>query len=822
MRASRAFIPKLAQACCWCAFALLVLLCILSKGSTRVFTWPWAFYAQLLMLAPVVLAGHAQLKSTTTNSSGGAVLFLCAASVGLSVLLSRNPHFSFEAALPLWGGLAFIWWLVCVLREALPSEERIRQCVRVVGFAMLAPLISSVWQWSAGITPTLMNASSLAEAFDVLGRYRNPNPFGHPNYTGGFALVTLPWFIALARVETFRWRMAWVLVVLLDLALLFSSGSRGALLGMLAMVAGALLIGVMTRQISRQQALWSLMGGAMLVIALGATNARVRSLLTEPSGLRYPNVGDVQRLGMLQGGILLGQQRPWVGHGPGMVPFVYPEVRAQLVGGVETSYQLHNAYLHVWVTVGAIGMAAGLGLAWWLLCGTRRWLRQPPGMARTFALASAIALASYAVMAVTDYQLDVIGIIAALCVPGSLLLAAPRPDSKASAPVRVSLFNVQSRAFRVTFGSLLLSAAVMAVVVLVPHWRARQLHWRAWVETPVNERTALVSKLLTASNTAPWNTHYRNQLGLELTRGALESNQAEQRRLARDVFFSSLARDPAQEPIHANLGWLWLPDNPNYAGVEFRRALVLLPDRETLHYGLAISCLKTGDERGAIQALALECLVNPPFLVSPHWAEADLRKIQREVVNQLKELLKQTSAHPMLPKWRQRDLGYFSACLRWWEEGAIPVGEELAGASEPQRLFFTALASGVSDRSSWPLPWRELVPERGQPGAFIVPASDNPAIREAIEVRQRAGAATLADLIRSSARVDTTTALGMERSHYSLMHRNLDGPGYLDLAPRYVDVFCQRYAEPLFPPRGLVPGPVLKYLARVMDNASPR
>src|SRR5690606_38781864 len=105
---------------------------------------------------------------------------------------------------------------------------------------------------------------------------------------------------------------------------------------------------------------------------------------------------------------------------------------------VETSYQLHNAYLHHWVITGLVGVTGALALALALFRGAQRWIRQPAGIARTLALAGASALVGYAAMSVTDYQFDVIGIVAALALSIALLLAAPsaldRRARSASAP----------------------------------------------------------------------------------------------------------------------------------------------------------------------------------------------------------------------------------------------------------------------------------------------------------------------------------------------------------------------------------------------------
>lgn len=795
----------------WPLLALLGLLGVLPQGSTRVFTWPWAFYAQVLMVAPILLAGWQTITTASARGRGGVALALLAVSSALSVGLSRNPHFSFEAALYLWSGLAFVWWLSHRLREASADDGRLLYLGRVAGAMMAAPVLSSFFFWCLLLQPGLAAAGTFSEVTAALGRVRNFQPFGHPNYVGAFALIVFPCFGALAAVERGRGRAAWIAASVLAVALIFSSGSRGAVLGMFALLLTAFALALFTARISRRTGLWLLVGGVGVAVFLVFTNARLRSIFTDSSALRYPGFGDVQRLGMLQGGVLLAQQRPWVGHGPGMVPFVYPEVRGQVVGGVETSYQLHNAYVHQWATTGVLGLAAGLILAAALVAGARGWLRQKSGPARTFALGSAASLAGYAVMAATDYQLYVIALVAALSVPTAFLLAAPnsphRQDGQGGTRARLAS------------GILLIVGGLVCVAILVPHWRARELHWSAWVSAePDLARPTL--KLREAAEAAPWNTHYRNQLGLLLAREAQQSNHAAQRHLARTELLASVQIDAAQEPIHANLGWLWLPDDPVQAAAAFRRALTLIPDRDTVHYGLALSLLATGDTRGAIDALALESLVNPPFIGAPLWAEPRFVALKKPVNARLKELLEQARSHPALPFWRQRDLIYFQAVLRWWEGGSAPAGDELFGADADQRAFFTAAASTSQAEATWPAPWRELAELANRTRRSSLPGEGREqAVRAGALARLDVAKGPIPELVRSA----TPGSVGvmqylLERRHFPLMHRNLDATGYLDLAPHIVDAFRQRYLDPLLPARGLIPGPVLADLAPTSDS----
>jgi hypothetical protein len=478
-----------------------------------------------------------------------------------------------------------------------------------------------------------------------------------------------------------------------------------------------------------------------------------------------------------------------------MVPFVYPEVRAQLVGGVETSYQLHNAWLHLWVTTGLLGLLCLAALAFALGAATRRWLRSPDSPARTLALAGAAALVGYAVFAVTDYQLDVIAIVAAIALHAAVVLSGPAAAEASRIPGKLA-------------GGLFLLAALAASGLLLPSWRARQIHWSAWAGNPGESRLALLAR---AAEAAPRNPHYQNQFAFQL---ALAAAGPAERAAARTAFARSLALDRSQEPVHAALGWLWLPDEPREAAASFGRALALLPDRPTLHLGLAYALLALGQTDAATHSLAVECLVAPRFLASPLWANPALHALRPAVLARLDTLYAQCLAHPALPRWRKADLTYARAFSRWWAGGPAPSREELGAATPVQRGFFAALATAPSH---WPEPWAALA------GALAEPSRANerlqsPSLQLTDAARTGAVArlaaspppANLPDLLRSPAPGNTgIVGTRFERIHYSIMHRNLDGEGYADLNPRFSDAFTLRFAGSLFPQPELIPGPVL-------------
>ncbi len=784
------------------ALAGLVLISSLPKAATIVFCWPWAFYAQAVLLVPFALLAWAYSQSTPKRSRAGIAGFALAAAIGLSVATSRQPHFSFEAALPLWSGIAFLWWIAQHLRRGWDDDRNFLRFARVAGAAMAVPLLVSAGLYAVNVRDLLVAAGDAP--IDWVGN-RNPHPLGHWNYTGGLSVLTFPWLAGLAWYERRRWRWAWLLAVLLSASAFFTAASRGAVIGALAGVAasGGLLLSL--HRPSRRQWLGLMAGGLIALGLLLATNSRFRSLVTDPGAVLQPTEGDVQRLGMLQGGWLLGQERPWVGHGPGMVPFVYPEVRARLVGGVETSYQLHCAPLHWWATTGLLGFGALATLFGLLLREWWCWRREPASLRRGFSLIGGVALIAYAGLSLTDYQLYVIPLVALLALYAGTLLGRPSADT---APGRRPLL----------LPALLGLGGVGALAVLVPHWQAHSLHWEALAGTPGTERVALAQKMMASVAAAPWSTHYRNQAGFQLARAAGESRAPALRLSARQVLGSSLAIDPAQEPVHAALGWLWLPDDPAPARAHFERALQLLPDRPATHLGLALSCLAQGDRDSCVQALAMETLINPFFVASPYWLQEPLQSLREPVYSRWLALTECALSDPKLPPWRRPPFVYARAVARWWREGRQPSAEELGAATAPARQVFEALGA---QRGEGPLPasWAALREALLDRGGNALPLKERlPGLPEetalAAQLRlENLQEHTLEALLRSPAAKGTPVVnMKVDRGHYPLMYRSVDGPGYADLAPYQDDPFLVEFVAPLFPVRGLLPGPVVTAL----------
>ena len=790
--------------------ALLILLSILPKASTLFFTWPLVLYGQALLLVPIILLGLEFINHPGSWRWERTTLGAMALAIGVSVIFSRRPSFSLEAALFLFSGLAWCSFVASKISGGKDTSNEFRLLARLVGLLFFLPLLTGLTYWLQDWNEFIVPTGSLLQGLRSLFAYRNLHPFGHWNYTGGFALLALPWFGALIWIERERWRAVWLTCAIVGLVMFFSASSRGAVLGTLAMLAAGFGSAVYTKKISKRQTATLALIGCVLAAGLLTANQRLRAVITAPSSVLQPNEGDVQRIGMLQGGWLLALKSPWIGHGPGMTPFVFPEIRAQLNGGVETAFQLHNGPLQLWVDHGLLGLLCATAFAVVLLRSTLRWLKSPPSSLRTFALASALALIGYFVMFVTDYQLNLITFVAALGLQAGLVLAAPTTNTP------VARLEIR------WIGGAILAASIAIVIVLIPAWRARQCYWSAWDTDQPAERLARLERTV---ELAPRNPYYLNQLALRRARLAEQATDTTAatalRTQARAELSHSLKLDPAQEPAHAALGWLWLNENPKLAETHFRAAIALLPDRDTVHLGLALCLLAQGNQPATTRELALECLASPFFVASPLWTQEPLIPLHDSVMKQLFKDYALALQLPHTPQWRKPQLIYASAFVRWWLGGQPPTIAELKVALPHQQQFFAQLATpNHPPNTNQSYPWDLLVRARLAPSKAeaILNSHDRPPNKQAIAgalARLSRPTPDFATLLRSSEPTNIGSVNNqITRVHYSIMNNILDGPGYEDLAPRVTDAFTAEYAGALFPLRSAIPGPVMLELMR--------
>lgn len=403
--------PPLLGALWLAGLGSLAVITLFPLGATRMHAWPWSLALAATLACPVIiliLRALAPRRQLVTPSRVWTWAVVGAAGVVLASA-AASPYRA--AALP-WGAplLAAAAHLLIVFDwlHAEPEQGPQRRHRLFVGLVTGLAIVAA-----AGLIGWLLQAQQTGWAAAVAGR--NALPLGHANYTAGLALLLLPGAAALALTGRGAGRITGAVGTALGLALLFSSGSRGGILGLAALLAAALSAAPLPRRRKLLLGAGAALAAALFIVA----NPRTRALFAADDPAAAHNLSNVQRSAMLTAGLRMGLERPLLGWGPGTTPLAFPRFRAGLEGGVENALQLHSTPVQLWAELGAAGVLAALAL---LLLAAGAAARHP---------AAAVTLAGYAAFACFDWQLDVP--VFALTVATLAALLAPAATESSSA-----------------------------------------------------------------------------------------------------------------------------------------------------------------------------------------------------------------------------------------------------------------------------------------------------------------------------------------------------------------------------------------------------
>ena len=590
---------------CMLGLAGLAALTLVDKGATRMYSWPWWLAFWLVQLAPAA----ALLVRTAFDPRPLALpaaawrwpLGLLAAVELAAALASPFRAQSLPAAATLLAGLAaglllFDW----LQADAAETKARLATLERALGWFFVAVLADSLGSWLLDQIVPGLRAGKIA-SLHALFNQRNEHPLGHSNYTGGLAVFMLPWFGARITHTRGRARAGWVAALALALFMLFTSGSRGAVLGLAGLLLATLVLAWRRDRLRTKHAVLLAAAAVALVAVFALANPRIRDLLAQETSSAPPDDSAVQRSAMFTASLRMGSDRPLLGWGPGVTPLVYPRYRARLDGGVETALELHSTPAQIWADTGAPGLACILALAALVACSL--W-KKPP------SAAPSLALVGYGIFALTDFQLDVPVFMAlaaaciAVCAPPAVGFAAPR-----------------------------LRAALALVVIAA----------------------AVLISALSREDPTP---------ALNIDALALDRNPA-QASLARALFEKSLALNPGQEIAHFNLGWLLLVRDPAAAESHFLAAAHLVPDKGGVYFGLGLARLNQGHADAAAQALALECLNDPIFVASPWWRTSAFAPLRAPTAALVAQYYRALGERLPPGRWPGAELRYTAALSAW-------------------------------------------------------------------------------------------------------------------------------------------------------------
>lgn len=384
----------------------LAALTLVDRGATRMFATPWIFVlAGVIALPPLLLLLRLTRSTAPIRLPSPGWAWLASATVILpvaSALVSpyRGPSL-LNAGVPV--AVACFFLLLHDWLQADPDRNRIR-LEQGLAVAAAAVAVVSTCYWLRDVA-ALTSEQILSRTFFEL---RNPHPLGHSNYTAGLMLLGLPVLALTAWRLRGPLRSAAIIATALVLMNLFTCGSRGGLLGLAALG----IAGVAAARLGWKRFLLITAGLVTLAGLLAVANPRIRSFLETRDPSAEPNISTGQRTAMVEAGISMGLDRPWLGWGPGTTPLAYPRYRHALTGGAENVLQLHSTPLQLWAETGALSLLAAT-----LLAGLVAWHWRR-------SILAAVTLAGYGVFALTDYQLDV-PVFAAALAALTALLATP-------------------------------------------------------------------------------------------------------------------------------------------------------------------------------------------------------------------------------------------------------------------------------------------------------------------------------------------------------------------------------------------------------------
>ncbi len=668
----------------WLCYALFSLL---PDSTTAMLSFPWVsiWQAGLLCVAIACVLRLWQYKHEFywlgNGLDWGALLAVVA--ISLSTITAQYPSYALWYALTALGFIAAFY----VMHNYLHSVKDWQGVWRLQGVLSVAVALESLflWLWQV-LFPKLQSMAELGLTFDFGDLLnRNGEPFSHPNYTAGYLLLALPMWVSLAILDKGKLRWLWLGGIAIGLIDLFTTSSRGGWLGLLVWLLCASVGLWWQGRLNRLVVLWGSGGVIAGVAVLVALNTRLRNLiLTLSTGggeLLY-------RMVTSYAGWQMGWDYWLAGAGLGSGWLMYQKYRPHSWAQREAEmlFQLHSTPVQIWAELGMVGASAvlvSLLLLLWLFIRLHRsdsWRRDQGDRTLSYGIFS--ALLAYGVIAITDYQLDVLAIAGFLVLLLATLAFIAQKHLGAS--------SLPTGQVRLWFNGIVTIWLLSAVVWLLPvhaSWQNASIGFLNVVNAYSNLREGKTDaglaeldkfrqRLTTAHNLANWNPYYAYQLGWNLANVGLEfrqlPNAPELRQEGLQWLERSITINPHYEFPYTNSAALLMEQRKFSQAIPYlEQAIALAPQKRSLHFMLglcllyaqsnSIQNLLTAPQSNplrtrAVQAIAKELVNDPIVITHPLWSGSPWRNLLIQSI--LPEVAKIAQANPKL----QRSL----TVMRWW------------------------------------------------------------------------------------------------------------------------------------------------------------
>ncbi|MEB3336780.1 MAG: O-antigen ligase family protein, partial [Leptolyngbyaceae bacterium] len=510
---------------------------------------------------------------------------------------------------------------------------------------------------------------------------RNHWPLGHPNFVAGYLALIIPLAIPWALAQKGWQRGLGLGAIAILLVNLYTTSSRGGLLGVIAAGLAAICLLLWQQRQGQKQGRY-LMGAAialLVTLLIVLSNPRVQQMVSigAPTSTAPPVQvrldGESQyRLFLWQAGLNIFQAHPLTGVGLGNMSRVYNLYRpVEVGGGGDHIQQLHNTPIHILGELGLIGLSVYL-----LVLGlvSRLWYRlyrqvSPDPSERWLLYGLGASFVAYGVSSLTDYQLENIPISGTLIL--LLVLLIQLADRQ-----QLAMPLVISHPHRRLLSIAAITGLCLSGLLWLPGAWAMHLGSRAAQEFAADNFVDSQDHWQAAANLVPWDPTYSLMAGLDLLQ-VTPPTQEPQASQFRDALLNHWLRAWNAAPydvwFNQNLGLLYRTLDPAKAEYYLSRAAQLRPRGDTYTFYLLGQVYAQQQQlEKAIAALALQSLIEAEFLTLNLWSTPQLAKLQAPVFQQTLGLLDKLMAAFPSTSTTYNSIYDKITLLRWWYQQPQP------------------------------------------------------------------------------------------------------------------------------------------------------
>lgn len=626
---------------------------LLTTGALLLAAWSLAGEAtRILATGPLAWARSVfgRLRSTARTDPLSIAVMAFLGSAIASTIASINPTISFFGATDSYSGLIVALATAAIYFASRSLHGTAQTFARVAAAAAVASCVAVSYALVqlAGLDPIVWGRrTAYGGTFRVFGT------LGHPNHLAAYLVMTLPLLAFLGlRARSLLHRAGLVVLAAGSVAVIIATLSRGAWVGFAVTALAWLVLNFVRTAAGRSEGSgreagpagrarlpWRWAAAPAALILAAAVLLLARPGLRSDFASRMRQIGDLSatstqsRIEIWRAGLHMLADKPAFGVGVDAFSSAFPRYRTSRYmllewGGAPS--KAHNEAIHVLATQGLVGGAAALlvvlmtaGLAW-------RAIRAGRGDERKAAVAATAALAGFAVQDLASFTVVATGSLAAALAGWLAAAASPGDGEAAAAPTgpRTSAARPSGlRRSRAGLAAGILVATILFVPLILNRWRSEAASFKAIRNAEGSQDR--IDALERAVAVAPWDAHFRSQLGRSYLNLALADEDATRRGenldRARDFLARAIRRiAPDHAYDSACLGralaarWAMRPDSVTLRAARsaFTEAVTFDSTNADVLLIAAEGYLDVG-QGAESRAIALRCAAMYPRLAMP-------------------------------------------------------------------------------------------------------------------------------------------------------------------------------------------------------------